>query len=513
MSDKFQEGFEYAQNALAGAVGISTSQAYLNEINQNVQNMVDDMIATAGSKNLDTPQLQGFINEIWHTHTFNTNATIHHSGSMAIQPDVNTYGSADVVVKTAGKEIDYSLKSYFDGKASAKAMAESPWERYNASKAKENGVSFDEFLAKRGIKAEDANMSMYVGQGKLIPSDQLERAKEYLSKKIESIRNNAESNTERLARAEGYQEVLDTLTGKITDGKTESLELTHEQAIKLAKAAAKGNIDKELLEECGIDVKQMVSAKDITQEALKGGLTAAAMSAIITMAPVVVNAISKLIAEGEIDVDDLKRGGIRALKSSAKSFVLGSVTSAVKLCCELGKWGPAFAQADPTHISLLVSITVSTLEIAFNCTSGKIDRGEMARQLMRMYVTTAFSFAGGTALTIVCEGFAPAYFIGSLIGSIIGGLVYSATENLFISFCIESGCTFFGLVEQNYELPQEVIDALGLEVFEYDKFVADEFEFEKFQPETFSYNQFQYEEFGIKPLKRGLIGVYSIGYV
>jgi len=36
-------------------------------------------------------------------------------------------------------------------------------------------------------------------------------------------------------------------------------------------------------------------------------------------------------------------------------------------------------------------------------------------------------------------------------------------------FCVESGCTFFGVVDQNCEIPPDVIDPMGLEVFEYEK--------------------------------------------
>lgn len=102
--------------------------------------------------------------------------------------------------------------------------------------------------------------------------------------------------------------------------------------------------------------------------------------------------------------------------------------------------------------------------------------------------------------------------IGSLVGGIIGGLVYKVSESLLLSFCIDSGCTFFGLVDQNYRLPQSVFDDLGLESFDFTKFEAEQFEYDHFVPNSFSYDSFEYEKFGIKVLRRDLIGVFSIGY-
>ena len=299
----------------------------------------------------------------------------------------------------------------------------------------------------------------------------------------------------------------------VSDNKgTTSVKLTHAQAMELAKAANNGNVSKELLEECGLDISNLVTVEDIVQESLKAGLSAAALSFVISISPVIVNAISRLISEGEIDADKLKQGGLNALSSSAKSFLMGSVTAAINLSIQTGKLGGTFKGLDPTGISTLVVIVVGTLENAFSFASGKINKQEMARQLMRLYVTTAFAYAGGVALTAVCEGFPLAYMIGSFIGSVVGGLLYSATENLFISFCVDSGCTFFGLVDQNYELPEEIIKEIGLDTFEIEVIDFSHFEYDEFKPATFAFDTFEYEHFGVKILKRGVIGVYSIGY-
>ena len=103
--------------------------------------------------------------------------------------------------------------------------------------------------------------------------------------------------------------------------------------------------------------------------------------------------------------------------------------------------------------------------------------------------------------------------MGSLIGFAIAELIHIGTKKLFFSFCVESGCTFFGLVEQNYELPQEIIDAIGVEVFEYEKFEYDTFQVDTFQFDPFKPDSFEYDKFGIKILRRGVIELGKVSYI
>lgn len=515
MSIDFERGYKYVLDNVGGAIGADISQTWIDSINQNVENMTQDMLSTAQAKNLDVDRLQGFMAEIWHTHTFNANATIHHSSSVATQPDVNTFGSADVVI---GKH-EFSLKSYNTEKGSYQAQAESPWERYCKlkSQAEHKGKSyqsFDEFLKERGLENDkSAKMSMYYEQGKVISSDMLNGAKALLHKKILSLEGDSSPTPESKLQLERYKEVYHTLTDVVGDGKgNESIQLSHSDAIKLAKAAKAGDIDKELLAECGLDINKLVTAKDIACESLKAGLSAATFSLILSITPTIVNGISMLISSGEIDVESLKDGGASALPATARSFLSGSITAALNTSCQTGKLGEALVGADPMVISTLVVVTIGTIGSALKLASGKISKAEMAHEIMQMYVTTAFSYAGGVALAALFEGFPFAYMIGSFIGGIVGGFIYSATEKLFMSFCVDSGCTFFGLVDQNYTLPERVIEELGLEQFNFEKMTIEQFEYDTFSIDKFSLDSFEYEKFGIEILRRDLIGVYSVGY-
>ena len=72
--------------------------------------------------------------------------------------------------------------------------------------------------------------------------------------------------------------------------------------------------------------------------------------------------------------------------------------------------------------------------------------------------------------------------------------------------------TLFGLVEQDYELPKEVLEQIGVDVFEYERFMPTSSEPDRFEAEKFTPDVFEKDEFGIRPLRRGVFGVGRVGY-
>lgn len=105
------------------------------------------------------------------------------------------------------------------------------------------------------------------------------------------------------------------------------------------------------------------------------------------------------------------------------------------------------------------------------------------------------------------------FMLGSFVGGIIGSFAYTAGKSVCLSFCVESGFTFFGIVDQDYELPDEVIKELGIDIFEIDEFVAPEFELEEFEFVQLDLEEFELETFSITPLRRGVLKINQIGYV
>ena len=82
-----------------------------------------------------------------------------------------------------------------------------------------------------------------------------------------------------------------------------------------------------------------------------------------------------------------------------------------------------------------------------------------------------------------------------------------------MSFCVETGFTMFGLVDQNYELPDDVLKEIGVEVFEYDRFEIERFDASTFEFARMDVDRFEPVRLKMTFLRRGVIGINSVGYV
>ena len=70
----------------------------------------------------------------------------------------------------------------------------------------------------------------------------------------------------------------------------------------------------------------------------------------------------------------------------------------------------------------------------------------------------------------------------------------------------------FGLVEQDYVLPKELIKEIGIETFDYETFETSTFEPKSFAVSSFELDTFEPDTLDIHFLRRGVIGVNKIGY-
>ncbi len=487
MNDAFEQGVKYVAENIGAFLGAQSTQNFVAavdaQLNSGVEKIIDNLYNYVENNHAPTSKLQGNVFERLQADSFNVRAELHHSDYRAVVLNSTGKDSVDVQLRhqTTGRTTDYSMKSYSSASGSLDSQ----------SKPSKGGVQ---------------SRSRYYGMGKIIPKDQIDEARSRNQDKIDRSLSAADK-----AR---FKEVGKTLDSEMSDGKrTHSSGTSRARNAELTDQAREKNIDREKLkEELELTPDKELSSADIMGKAFKAGLNAAVISFVISMAPTIVNGISKLVAEGEIDVDVFAQAGSQALPSSAKAFMNGSITAAIVAACEANS-----ISVDPSFVSTAVVLTVGTLWNSVKFATGRITKAQMADEIARLHITTAFSVGGGLAASVWFAEIPPlavaAYMLGSFVGGVIGGFVFSICKNLCMSFCVDSGCTFFGIVDQNYQLPQEVIDEIGIEVFNYEKF-----DYHTFQPDTFRFDSFvpeafEYDKFGITILRRGVINVGKIGYI
>ena len=507
----FSEGYLFFVNNSSAFWATLSSADYvknISEYNKNVSDAITKLIEDLNGfngNNKSPSQLKGDVAEFWHGGTYNINAVINGSSNYAEVLRSNEFGSPDIISSFGSK---FGLKYYKTGVDSAKEQSKTIFEKYKSNGGKD---SIEEFITKKGFEDTDSvlNEPIYVGQVRIIPKDQMEEAISWLKRKI------AEEQSIRPKQVKRYQETLKLLSDRIKDSEgVESIPLSVEDAEYLAELAKKGEINEEVLKKIGISMTDFITYRDILSQAFKSGLTAATISIVLNLAPEVYKAIVYLIKSGKIDSKQFQKIGFAALQGGAEGFIRGAISAAITTACKSGLWGTALKSIDPSVIGLVTVLAIDTMKNSFMVATGKMQSRELINDLIKeMFISTCSLIGGGITQAIINELPVFGFMLGSFLGSVIGSFTYNVGYNAFISFCIDTGFTMFGLVDQNYELPDEVMEAVGFEVFRYE-----DFGFEEFNPETFSFEEFRFEEFeyeslSIGILRRGVIAVHQIGYI
>jgi len=497
----FAEGYQFFENVTGATAGAQFGGAYIQSINHEIDEMVKNLNAFQGFATHST-QLKGDVAEFWHAGTFNVNAAVKGSRHRAMVDRSHDFASVDISTNF-GK--DYGSKYYKSAPASAKAQATIYQECYKEYQAKGGTASYEDFLRDRGKGYIDPNAPIYADQFRLISSDQYEEAKAWLTRKIN------EEGVKRPELVGRYQNTLTMLEKKIEDGKgVSSIELSKAEATELAEIAKEGGITAEGL---NLTTEELVKFEHIMSQALKAGLTAATISMVLKVAPEIFKAVEYLIKMGEVDEESFKKIGFAAVTGAGDGFVRGTIAAAITTACTSGAWGEAMKSVDPTIIGIVTAIAFNTMKNAYWVATNKMTSKELASELIRDMLVSSCSLVGGAISQTFIEIPVLGYMIGSFVGSMIGSFVYSCGYNAILSFCVDTGFTFFGLVEQDYILPDEVLKEIGINVFEYEKFEYSKFEAERFEPARFEADRMEFSELDITFLRRGVIGVSQIGYV
>jgi hypothetical protein len=223
--------------------------------------------------------------------------------------------------------------------------------------------------------------------------------------------------------------------------------------------------------------------------------------------------IDNLIKTGEIKIDDFKKIGFAAVDGGTEGFLRGSVSAGITTACLSGQFGAALKSLDPTTIGAVAAITLNTIQNSYQLAQGKMTKTEFVDACMRdFFVTTCSLVLGGVTQSI---GPIPVfgYLIGSFVGSIAASFIYDNAYKSILSFCCETGFTFFGLVDQNYELPLDILKEIGVSVFDYEKFQPKQIETKKININRIELNEINLNKLEIIFIRRGVIGVNRIGYV
>ncbi|WP_051525802.1 hypothetical protein [Butyrivibrio proteoclasticus] len=443
-TEKFKAGWEYASKYTGTTIASLKGSAYVNSVQKQIDNTAKEMQRHL-KETVDTKrtvqQDAGFAAEIWHADSFNLDAALNGSEFEATVPNSREKASADVIVSGKDYSQDYSMKYYKDAESSAKEQAKTFYQDYCEEVASDqrNGktpLTAEEYLDKYDKSIDSLYDSLYAGQGKIIPDDQLAKAKTYLKNKKNKI--DVSDNIERQKFSPELQETLDTLASRIEapDG-TKSSPLTEDQAKALVELTRE---DKDLkLSDFNVTPSQLITTKYILKQAVNAGTQSAIISTAFAIGPDVYTIIVDAAKEGKIDEKELKETGIEGILSGTEGFVEGSVSSAIVIACQSGKFGNAYTNIAPETVGTLTVLTIDAIRFGYQLSTGQITEADYADLMTQDIIIAIASQTSGTLVQALFPFIPFAYVAGSMAGAMLASVGYTTGKELILEVRGENG--------------------------------------------------------------------------
>lgn len=471
--DSVKKGWEFAAHLVGADVVAHYGDQYVGTVEEAIKQM-EDNINWHNYRRLGVGQFKGYVAEEWAAGTFNVDAVA--AGSKF---------RGDVIHSTDELSVDFRIGTK---------------EELELGRKIGHGIG-DEYSSKVYATGSDSaiEQSPYTHMKRYVASDQLEEAK---AKALE----------------QNDLDTYDNLTDVVEKDGIKSEPATKND---LEKMADDGREQEFRADKYGVTTNSKITPEYVMKRALKAGYTAAAITVAMQLTPEIIKTVDYLIKNGEIDLYEIKRTGLKALSAGAEGFLRGSITCSVQIICDKGALGQAFMHIDPTLLGAIVSITLDTAKNAILVAAGKMTPHEMGAKLVdNVFVTTGFiagcrigAHIGGTVVQAIGFEFpVVGYLLGSLIGCAFAAC-YNIGKSCFISFCVDTGFTCFGLVDQNYELPEEVLHDLGIVLAQIEEAQIEEAQIEEAVIEEARLETAGFETVKLPFVKRGVIGVNKIGYV
>lgn len=471
--NSFEEGYRYFAKNSSEYFGTNYGIDYVKKVQIEIDKTINEMSKSVvqRTKAIDTT-VKGFVAEDWHAGTFNTDVVA--KGGM------NTYANVD---KTNNPIKDIDIIS---------ADSTNSWQSKYYKTAEDT--------------AKELSNPKYNDVGKVAPSDQIDNdgiknAAHWQALRNEEIRpdvSNAYTNTAENAKA------------VIEEAGFSSKNLKEAEALQIVKDMNDESFNPQ---KYGLITENFIKIDYVLHQSLKAGVTAATITSLLKIAPEIYKVIMDLIEKSHIDKDQLKKVGFVSLTAPVEGFLRGSISAAITATFASGLLGETFKTINPSLVSMVTVLVMNAIHNSIGIAFGRMSKVEFADACVRDLVVSSFALIAGSISQGLFQVPVFGFMLGSFVGSIVGIFAYETSKSLCLSFCVESGFTFFGLVKQDYKLPVEIIEEIGIKVFEYEKFTFKKFQFNQFENKPFNYKKYKVNTIGISILRRGVIGVNKIAYV
>lgn len=462
----FSDSFYKASKDFSGVSGAQEAATYVND----VQSAIDSALLALQKEsqrrqNVHVNFAKGNIAEVWHAETFKVSATAKGNDEVWATVTHNNEPGQDIVFGNSSSTASAELKYYKTGEHTAKQLGN----------------------------------PAYDGSQKIVPADQL-------SDVIKESQKQADRNQDsRPDIAATYQDTADNVSDRIEVDGISSKPLSESDAKTITKALRRdGDIDPDAL---GLNTESFIEWSDIFRESGSAALNAAAFSAALTAAPHVYRIMAKYIQSGQLDAHAMRVAANQVLSTSSAAGLRGGLAAVITGSCRAGLMGQTLKSISPQAVGMATAMALNSIENSWRYSQGLISGRELAFNSSR----DAVALMAGAGGAIIGQTIIPIPVLGSLLGNLVGttlgGVGATYANATVLGICVESGWAFWGLVDQSYVVPDEVLKSTGFELFAPQHFKSDEFVVDRFEEQ-----RFQIERVGITSLRRGVIAFNTVGY-
>ena len=446
---KFKDGWDNIVGFIGSAYSSALSSDYVLSIGNAINDLKINMNSAYGSAR-GVAQEAGFAAEKWVAGTFNIDSAARESSYQASVVGSTELGSVDVSTNYGENA---SLKYYQTAKSSAQAQAKTLIQAYREyASASKNPVPFKDYMDQHGYNPEvqdELLASVYSGQTRIIPTDQLSEASSYLQGRITKL--TAVDGDIASARTKSYQETLANLKDRLEapDG-TASKPATYEEMQAIAELSQNGEFKPENF---GITVSQIIQPKYVIKQAVGTGLEVGVLKTVFKVGPDLVSILTEAAKNGIIDENDLKETGVEGAVALAEGFVEGSISRIVVTLCQEGALGATLKDASPNIIGAIVFLTIEAMIAGYALANGDISAEEYGCLIADKTLITALAIPTTALMLSILPGTKLFILLGCFAGGMIAGTGYTLAKETLLEFADGGG---FEAI-----LPVGVVSTLG----------------------------------------------------
>ena len=490
----FQKGHNFASHILSSSVSNTAGHVYTERVAE-VEDVLSDLLNKLNKKdkNGSPSSIGGFAAEVFHEGTFNANAKASGSTNYALAGTSESLGN---------------LNRNVEGSVDVRVMSESgqTLRDYNFKYNKNAESTFNNQTALNRAGTD----TKYHGDF-LNPSDQNDKVIDIAKSKLD------DPNLTGLKR-KAIEQVAEKSSDRITDGEGHySKPLSKKDDVELGKDIKEGKLTKKRLKNKYGAQNDSITPKTVMKEAIKAGATAAIISAVMQTAPEIIKAFDYLIKNKQIDLATIGKIGLKGLNAGVEGFMLGSITRILQIKIAEEVFGATISTLfSGSSGSLVLATTVSFIWTSIKNTimylQGKIDGRTLANNMVDYALISGGFLVASNFVRLVTFGLP---LIGTLVGSFVGSafaFTYNIVKKRFISFCADTGFTCFGLVDQDYTLPESVLSDMGIDLVPISRTDVSRTKLSTTQLQG-GINRTNYETVDVKIVKRGVIGLNKIGFI